>query len=218
MKRFVVIGLGNFGASVAEALYNQGHEVVAVDPVEDAVDRVAPHVTRAALGDGKSLPVLERIGARNADAGIVSTGDDITASILSVMALRDLGVKDIYVKVISRDHARVMSRIGVTETIFPERESAMGLGARLSGTALLNYVRLSTGFSLQEMAVRDDWIGRTLRQLELRQRHGISVIAVHDILSDEIISPPDPDMVLKESVTLLVAGRDEDLSKAATDG
>lgn len=218
MKRFVVIGLGNFGSSVAEALYNQGHEVVAVDPVEDAVDRVAPHVTRAALGDGKSVAVLERIGARDADVGIVSTGDDITASILSVMALRDLGVKDIYVKVISKDHARVMSRIGVTETVFPERESAMGLGARLSGTALLNYVRLGTGFSLQEMAVRDDWFGRTLRQLELRQRHGISVIAVHDILSDEIISPPDPDMILKESVTLLVAGRDEDLSKAAVSG
>lgn len=218
MKRFVVIGLGNFGSSVAEALYNQGHEVVAVDPVEDAVDRVAPHVTRAALGDGKSVAVLERIGARDADVGIVSTGDDITASILSVMALRDLGVKDIYVKVISKDHARVMGRIGVTETVFPERESAMGLGARLSGTALLNYVRLGTGFSLQEMAVRDDWIGSTLRQLELRQRHGISVIAVHDILSDEIISPPDPDMILKESVTLLVAGRDEDLSKAAVSG
>jgi trk system potassium uptake protein TrkA len=110
-----------------------------------------------------------------------------------------------------------MNRLGATETIFPERDSALALGARLSGAALLNYVRLGTGFSLQEMAVRDEWIGYTLRQLELRQRYGISVIAVHDMLTDTIIPAPDPDMKLHDSVTLLVAGRDEDLARAARD-
>src|SRR5688572_22135080 len=121
MKRFVIVGLGNFGSSVAEALYAQGHEVVAVDPRAEAVDRIAAHVTRAAVADGKSVEALQRAGAREADAGIVSTGDDITASILAAMALRDLGVKDVYAKVISRDHARVMERMGVSETVFPER-------------------------------------------------------------------------------------------------
>jgi trk system potassium uptake protein TrkA len=215
MKRFVVVGLGNFGASVAEALHAQGHEVIAIDSSEAAVDRIAPHATRAAVGDGRHLATLERIGARGADVGIVSTGDDITASILTTMALRDLGVRDVYVKVISRDHARVMERLGASETIFPERDSAIALGARLSGAALLNYVRLGTGFSIQEMAMRDDWSGKTLRQLELRQRYGISVIAVHDILMDKIIAAPDPDLKLHESITLIVAGRDEDLARAA---
>jgi trk system potassium uptake protein TrkA len=215
MKRFVVIGLGNFGSSVAEALYAQGHEVIAVDPREEVVDRIAPHATRAVVADGRSLDALQRTGAKEADAGVVSTGDDITASILATMALRDLEVKDIYVKVISRDHARVMDRLGVTETIFPERDSAVSLATRLSGSAVLNYVRMGTGFSIQEMAVREDWIGKTLRLLELRQKYGISVIAVHDVLADRMITAPDPDCVLKESDTLLVAGKDEDLARAA---
>jgi trk system potassium uptake protein TrkA len=214
MKRFVVIGLGNFGSSVAEALHAQGHDVIALDPNAPAVDRIAPHVTRAAVGDGRSLAVLERIGARGADAGIVSTGDDITASILSAVALHDAGVKDLYVKVISVDHARVMERIGVTETIFPERESALALGKRISGRALLNYVRLGPGFSVQEMAVPDEWNHRSLKDLDLRRRYGVLVIALHDVLTDQIVLP-DPEAVLKDSDTLLVAGRDEDLAKVA---
>jgi trk system potassium uptake protein TrkA len=215
MKRFVVIGLGNFGSSAAEALHMKGHEVIAVDPREDAVDRIAPHVTRAAVADGTNVDALDRIGARDADAGIVSTGDDISASILATLVLRDLGVKEVYVKVISRDHARVMERVGATETVFPERDTALELASRLSGAAILNYVRLGTGFSVQEMAVRDDWVGQSLRTLELRRQYGITVIAVHDMLQDEIIATPDPDLVLKGSETLLVAGRDEDLARAA---
>ena len=215
MKRFIVVGLGNFGRSIAEALFSQGHEVIAVDPSPDAVDRVASSVTRAAVADGKNQESLLRIGAKGADVGIVSTGDDITASILATMALRDLGVKEVYAKVISRDHARVMERMGVSETVFPERDSALALGARLSGAAVLNYVRLGTGFSIQEMAIRDDWVGKTLRQLELRKQYSISVIAMHDMLTDEIISAPDPDEKLKESQTLLVAGQDADLARAA---
>ena len=212
MKRFVVVGLGNFGSSVAEALHAQGHDVIAVDPNPAAVDRIAPHVTRAAVGDGRSLPVLQRIGATGADVGIVSTGDDITASILSTVALRDAGVSDLYVKVISVDHARVMERIGVTETIFPERESALALGKRVSGKALLNYVRLGAGFSVQEMGVPEAWNHRKLSDLDLRRRHGVLVIALHDMLTDQIVLP-DPEAVLKESDTLLVAGRDEDLAR-----
>lgn len=215
MKRFVVIGLGTFGSSVAETLYVQGHDVIAVDTREEAVDRIATRVSRAAVGDARQIEVLERIGARDADAGIISTGDDITASILATMALRDLDVREIYVKVISRDHARVMGRIGATETIFPERESAQNLAGRLSNRDILNYVRLGAGFSIQEMVVPDPWEGRTLRDLNLRTRYQISVVAVHDVLRDEMIVPPDPDAPLKPSDTLLVAGREDALRRAA---
>ena len=214
MKRFVVIGLGNFGASVAESLYSQGHEVVAIDGNEAVIDRIASRVTRAAVGNGSDLATLERAGARGADAGVVSTGDDITASILATLALHDLGVRDVYVKVISRDHARVMDRIGATETVFPERETALALGNRLSGPLLLNYVRLGPGFSMQEMGVPDAWTGKTLRELELRRQFGISVVAVHDVLTDQITAS-GPDLILKDSDTLLVAGKDENLARAA---
>ncbi len=215
MRRFVVVGLGNFGGSVAESLHAQGHEVVVVDPSETAVDRIAPYVTRAIVGDGRVAAVLERAGAKGADGGVVSTGDDITASILATMALRDLGIEELFVKVISRDHARVMERIGVTETIFPERETALALASRLSGKALLNYVRLGPAVSVQEMAVPEEWNRRTLRELELRKRYGVAVIALHDVLTDEMNVLPDPDTPLKDSDTLLIAGRDEDLAKVA---
>ena len=215
MKRFIIVGLGNFGSGVAEALHAHGHEVSALDQDERLVDRIAPYVTQAGVGDGRDIRVLERLGARDADAGIVSTGDDITASILSTLALRDLGVKEVYAKVVSHDHARVMEKLGVTETIFPERESALRLGTRISSRTLLNYIRLGEGFSIQEMAVPDSWTGRSLRELHLPGRYGISVVAVHDVLTDVISPVPDPDAPLKDSDTLLVAGRDDDLEQVA---
>jgi trk system potassium uptake protein TrkA len=215
MKRFVVVGLGNFGSSVAQALHGAGHDVIAVDTSEAAVDAIAPHVTRAAVGDGKQLATLERVGTRGADAGVVSTGEDVTASILAAMALRDLGVQEIYAKVVSLDHARVMNKMGVTESIFPERESALRLATRMSSRGILNYVRLGADFSVQEMAVPQKWIGRSLLDLQLPRRYGISVVAVHDMLRDEIVPVNDPQRRLTDSDTILVAGKDADLQKAA---
>ena len=215
MKRFIIIGLGNFGSGVAETLHRGGHDVIALDTNERAVDRISQYVGRAALGDGKDARTLERIGAADADAAVVSTGDDITASVLTTLSLRDLGIREIYVKVISTDHARVMEKLGVTETIFPERESAMRLGHRIASQILLNYVKLGADFSIQEMAVPDAWVGRSLRELELPRRYRISVIAVHDVLTDEMLPVPEPDAPLKESDTLLVAGKDEHLANVA---
>ncbi|HSJ23530.1 MAG TPA: TrkA family potassium uptake protein [Longimicrobiales bacterium] len=215
MKRFIIVGLGNFGAGVAEALYRAGHDVIALDTSESAVDRIAQFVGRAAVGDGREARTLERIGAGDADAAIISTGDDITASVLTTLALRDLGIREIYVKVISRDHGRVMDRLGVTETVFPERESALRLGHRIAHQTLLQYVQLGENFSVQEMAVPDAWVGHSLRELELPRQYRVSVIAVHDVLTDEIMPVPDPDAPLKESDTLLVAGRNEHLDRVA---
>ena len=215
MRRFIVVGLGNFGSGVAETLHARGHEVAAVDVSEELVDRIAPAVTQAAVGDGRDIRVLERLGARDADAGIISTGDDITASILATLALKDLRVQAIYVKVVSRDHARVMEKLGVTETIFPERESAIRLGTRVSSRAVIDYVRLGEGFSIQEMAVPDSWMGQSLRALRLPKRYGVSVVALHDVLMDIIVPVPDPDAPLKDSDTLLIAGRDDALERLA---
>lgn len=213
MKRFVVIGLGNFGSSVAETLHELGHDVVALDRDPERVDRMAQLVSRAAAGDGADPRTLERIGAEDADAAVISTGDDITASAMTALMLRDLGVSETYVKVISSDHARLIEKIGVQETIFPERESGMRLGKRISSRSVLNYVQLGPNFSLQEMAVPPQWVGRSLRELKLPQRHEVSVVAVHDFLADEIESVPDPDDPLKESDTLLVAGHDKALAR-----
>lgn len=214
MKRFVIIGLGNFGAAVAHTLYEQGNEVVVIDVDETAVDRMAGKVTRSALGDGRDSSTLERLGAKGADAGIISTGDDIAASILATLALKDLGVEELFVKVISRDHARVMEKIGISETIFPERDSASALAKRITGKAVLNFVNVAPGFSIQEMAVPDDWTGKSLSELHIRRKHGVLVVAVHDILTDTYTAP-DPQAVLQDSDTLLLAGQDHDLKELA---
>jgi trk system potassium uptake protein TrkA len=216
VRRYVVIGLGNFGSSVAETLSARGQEVIAVDQDGAAVDRIAPLVAKAVVGNGTDVHLLERLGVRNADAGVISTGDDITASILSAMGLHDLNVAEVFVKVVSRDHARVMERIGVTETVFPERDSAISLGTRICGTAVFNYVRLSDGFSVQEIAVPQSWQGKTLRELALRQNYDITVVALKDVLTNRITPTPNPDMKLKESDTLLVAGNDKALEKTAS--
>jgi len=214
MKRFVIVGLGNFGSSVAEALYRDGHDVIALDVDEAAVDHMASHCSRAAVGDGRDTETLRRIGADEADAAVISTGDDITSSLLTTLSLKDLGVEEIYVKVISRDHARVMKRLEVTETVFPERDSGADLANRISDRGVVNYVRMS-GVSIQEMVVRDDWVGKSLRDLKLRGEYDLSVVAIHNLDTDRVTTPPDPDEPLRESDTLLVAGTETALDRVA---
>lgn len=216
MKRFLVIGLGNFGASVAERLHAMGHEVAALDVDPDKVERVAGLIRNAVVGDGTNLQVLDQVGTTEADAAIVSTGDDVTASVLTALGLRDSGVQEIYVKVISDIHSRILQKIGVTETIFPERESAQLLAKRVVSRAILNYVELGEGFSAQEMAVPGQWVGKSLRELELPRRFNIAVIAVHDVLSGRITPIPNPDAPLKDSDSLLIAGADEHLARVAS--
>lgn len=213
MKRFIVIGLGSFGFTVAKSLADNGNDVIAVDLDGDLIDRVGSYLSHAAVGDATDVETLRQIGAMEVDAAIVSTGEDISSSILATMALHDLKIKDIYVKVISEEHARVMKRIGVTEIVFPERDTAIALSKRIRGSALLNYVHLGTGFSIQEMGVPDSWYGKTIRELELRQKFDITIVALHDVLTDRIVPSPDPDSLLKDSDTLLVAGTDEALNR-----
>lgn len=219
MKRFVIVGLGNFGFAVAKALSNQGHDVIAVDLNGNLIDRLSSFVSKAVVGDATHVGTLERIGAGQADAAVVSTGDNISSSILAMMALHDLNIKKVFVKVISDDHARIMHRMGATDIVFPERDTANALAIRITGSAsgatLLNYVQLAEDFSIQEMGVPISWEGKTIRELGLRQNYDISIVALHDVLFQKMIAPPDPDHVLKDSDTLMVAGDDKSLARVA---
>lgn len=213
MGRFVVVGLGNFGTTLAERLHQLGHDVVAIDSRQDVVDEIGPRVRRAVVGDGTNARILAEAGAEKADAAVVSTGDNLSASMLAVIALRDLGIKDIYVKVGSAGHARIADALGATETIFPERESALAFASRVTSGKLLQYVQLGNDLSLQEMAVPAAWVGKTLRELGLPQRHRVKVVAVHDVLRGTMAAVPDPDSKLTQSDTLLVAGEPQALQK-----
>jgi trk system potassium uptake protein TrkA len=215
MKRFIVVGLGNFGSILAERLHQIGHDVVAIDPRHEVVDAIGPRVSRAVVGDATNRAVLEEAGAKRANSAVISTGDNLSASILTLLALRDLGIGEIFVKVRSNEHARIADAMGATESIFPERESALGLASRVTSGKLLQYVQLGQDLSLQEMPVPERWYGKTLRELSLPQRYRVQVVAVHDVLLDTMIPVPDPDRKLTQSDTLLVAGNPGALEKLA---
>jgi trk system potassium uptake protein len=215
MKRYIVIGLGSFGSSVAESLHARGHEVIALDIEETAVDRMSRHATRAVVGDGRNPGTLKRLGANGADAGVVSVGRRISASVLATMALQELGVEEIYVHATSRNHTRVLEKLGVTETIWPGRESGLRLAHRIASRRVLNYIDVGEGFGIQEMTIPSAWLGRRLRDLDLAGQFGITPIAIHDLQRNEMIPTPDPDASLGEGQTLLVAGPERSLERAA---
>jgi trk system potassium uptake protein len=175
MKRIIVVGLGNFGSAVADALARKGHDVIAIDRNASSVDKISRRVTRAVVADGTDVSVLREIGGERADVAVIGTGHDITASILALLAMQDLKIPAVYMKVISETHARAAEKLGVTGTVFPERDTGRRLAESLSSQAVLNYVPLGSGFSLQEMAVPDAWVGKSLRELDLRKRYKVSV-------------------------------------------
>src|SRR5690554_1519491 len=172
VRRFVVVGLGNFGSGVVEMLHARGQDVIAVDVDERKVERVRALATRAAVVDATDARALDRIGADGADAAVVSVGTDLATSVLAVLALQDVHVGEIYAKATSAEHAQILERLGVTEVIRPERETALRLATRLS-MRLLNYLPIAVGYSLQEVPTPDEFAGRTLVELQLPQRYGV---------------------------------------------
>ena len=205
MNRYVVVGLGHFGSFIAKRLYELGNEVIALDTDVNVVDAHGPFVTRALAGDATRREVLDEAGADDADVAIVSTGQNLGASMLSLLALRDLGVKAIYVKVQSIEHARMADALGATDTVFPEMEAATNLAQRITSGRLLHYTAYGDQFGIQEMAVPDSWSGKTLQELRLPLEYQIQVVAVHDNLRDTITIPV-PTKPLTPSDTLLIAG------------
>jgi trk system potassium uptake protein TrkA len=209
--RVLVVGLGAFGSWFSRTMLQMGHEVIVIERDEELVDRYAQWATRAVHGDATDVSVLERAGAQGADAAVISTAEDLSTTILTTVALRDLGVREIYAKVRSDSEARALGALDVTDTIFPEREAGFRLAHRIVSQSVLDYTPLASGHSLQEIAVPADWVGKTLLDLSPRTALGIQVVAVRDSLTSAITMPPDPSAKLKDSDSILVAGRDEAL-------
>ena len=213
MKRFVVIGLGGFGSWVARLLFREGYDVIAIDRNEALVDRAVGEVTRAVAGDATDPALLREVGADGAGAAVVSTGEDLASSILAILALKDVGVGHIYVKVPNNRAAEALARFDLTDMVFPEREAAERLVHRLSSTAVLDYIPIGKGFALEEIAIPDPWVGKSLAELGLPAKEGIQVVAVFDVLQGQWNPVPGPSQVLKESDIALVAGKTEVLEK-----
>jgi trk system potassium uptake protein TrkA len=212
MSRYAVIGLGKFGSWVARTLESLGHEVIAIEADGILIDRHAEFVSRAVQGDATDPVVLRGAGVAGVDAAVISMGHNLAASILATVALRDLGVRELYVKAAGDAEARALNALGVTEVIIPEKEAGMRLAHRMGAAEVLDYLPLGEGHSIQEIAIPPAWVGRSLRELEPRGQLGIQVIAVRCALTEAVHVPPDPDAVLKDSDALIVAGADPALA------
>ena len=211
-RRFVIIGLGSFGRPVTLALHQMGHEVLALDRSERAVEAVRPYCARAVVLDVSDRNALEDAGAGDADVGIVGLGDRIAASILTTMFLKELGVKEIIAKAVSIDHGRILERAGATEVIHPERDVAARLAAQLTEPEVVARIPFLEGFALFEVeAPRPLW-GKTLGESRLRSRYRLTAAMVRRTEAGiETSLPATADQVVKQGDILLVLGTKKDL-------
>lgn len=178
MKSYIVIGLGRFGNEVARQLYEQGCEVLAMDVRSDLVQQVANSVTHAVVGDGQDKEVLRSLGARNFDCAIVAIGENLAASVLTTMNLKELGVSYVVCKAFDETHRRVLEKLGADRVLIPEQEIASRLSRSLACTNVLDYIELSKDYGIIEVPAPDNWSGKTLAELHVRAKLGVNIIAI----------------------------------------
>src|SRR5512136_2593940 len=170
MKRVVVIGLGIFGFNIAKDLYENGIEVIAVDKDKEVIQKIKDHSTKAILADGTDKEVMESIGIHEDDVVIISFGEDLAASTLITLHLKEMKVKHIIVKAPNEDHKRVLEKVGATEVIIPEKEMANKVAKSLTSPNILDYLPLSGDYTISEIAPPSSFLGKTIANLNLRTK------------------------------------------------
>ena len=204
MKTYLVIGLGRFGSSLATQLCNLGAEVLAMDVRSDLVQQVANSVTHAVVGDAQDKEVLRSLGARNFDCAIIAIGDDLAASVLVTMNLKELEVPYIVCKAHDETHRKVLEKLGVDRVVIPEQEHAQRLGRSLYRHNVLDYIELSKDYGILEVPTPKAWVGKTLRELNVRAKLGVNIIAVENDGKTNV--SPAADYAVKSGDTLVVLG------------
>jgi trk system potassium uptake protein len=212
-NQYAVIGLGRFGLSIANKLYESDQEVLGVDVNEERVEESNHCVTHAVICDSTDPEALKSIGIRNFDTVIVAIGNDIQASILSVLLLKELGVKKVIAKAINKLHGQVLKKVGADWVVFPERDMGIRVAHQLLSPNVLNFIEISKDYSVEEVKIPDRMMEKTLRELDLRAKFNLSVIAIRN--EDEINISPSPDEKIDYGDVLVVIGENRDLEKFA---
>ena len=213
MRRVVVIGLGIFGFNIAKDLFENGFEVVAIDKNKDIVQKIRDFSTKAILADGTEKDVMESIGLHEDDIVIISFGEDLAASTLITLHLKEMKVKNIIVKAPNEDHKHVLEKVGATEVIIPERAMADKVAKSLISPNVLDYIPLSEGYTISEIVPPSGFFGKTIGELHLRTKYHVEVIAVREMLPDRIKMVPRAEFVIKDSDVLVVIGKEDDIQK-----
>jgi len=213
MKRFAVVGLGNFGFHAAKALFEDGNEVVAIDTDKGRVQAIDPHSTEAVVLDATDREALKAIGLENMDGVIVSTGTKISTSILICLYLQEIGVKKILAKALDEDHGKIMKRVGATEIIHPERDMALRVARGLSRPNILDFIPLAEEFDLIQVGPPREFVGKSLKQLNLRAKYNVHVIAIKELVPENFILVPPASFIIKDSDILTMLGKTQDIKK-----
>ena len=213
-KSFAVIGIGRFGTSVALTLSLMGHEVLAVDTSAAAIDSIADRVTHAIVADATDERVLRRIGIAEFDAVVISVAADIRASILTAMLSKELGAKRIVAKAADDLHAKLLIKAGADQVVQPERDSGVRLARSIAVDSVLDYFALTDDVSINELRLPYSWAGKSLVQLGIRTRYGVSVIAIKR--GEKMIVAIDPNSALEQGDVLVLLGSNHELEKLAS--
>lgn len=215
MKQAAVFGLGRFGSSLAVELIEQGLEVLGVDKDEEIVNDMADQLTHVVVADCTEEETLRSLGIRNFDCAIVAIGDDIQASIMTAILLKDLGVKMVVAKALSVLHGKVLERIGVDRIIFPERDMGIRVAHQLVSPNLLDYIELSDDYTIAELSVPKRLDGMSLKELDPRARYGCSVVAINK--KRGVIIAPTADDVLAEKDVMVLIGTNKQIESFEDD-
>lgn len=222
MKQFAVVGLGRFGSSVAIALAEKGQQVIAIDKNEELVHDIMDNVTKAVCMDATDEKAVKSIGLQNVDVAICGIGTNVESSILITLLLKDLGVPVIICKGESLAHKKVLEKIGATRVILPEKDTGIRLAEALVSVSdkVLDHIGLSDDSSIIEIIAPGKFVGKTLRELSVRARYGINIIAIKKKITrdgeqeEETINvTPQADDVVAKSDILVVFGENSKLNE-----
>ena len=208
--RVLVIGIGRLGESLVRHLHEDGVEVIALDNSQANIDRIKVFASLAIVGDATDLEVLKEIGATSVDQAVISIGDSFEASVLAVTNLQELKVKNIAVRASTARKAQIFHSIGAPKVFYVEEDMGRILAHRFSRPSMLHTMELGYGIKVVEWSPGAWAVGKSLVNLQLRQKHRVQVIGLRDPLSPKEIIFPSPEVVLKEGVSVLLLGSDAD--------
>ncbi len=208
---FAVFGLGRYGRAVANELVKNGVEVIAVDSDEARVNAASTTIPVCKCADVTDAEVIRQLGISNVDVVIISMANNLEAAIMATVLCKDAGVKTVIAKCGSEMHRNVLLRVGVDKVVFPENESGIRLAKNLLSSGFIDVIELSKDVSMVEMGVRDEWIGKSLIELNLRKKYSMNIVAVAE--GDQVIVNIDPSMPLKSDMRLVVVANTAKLSK-----
>lgn len=206
-KQIVVLGLGRFGSSVARTLQDLGHEVLGVDADPDLVEIQSNSLTHAVVADCTDEAALRSLGLRNFDAAVVAIGHDVQASILATVLVKEIGVPLVVTKAAGDLHGRTLAKVGADKVVYPERDMGARVAHSLLTGSVTDYIELSPEYTIMEMAAPAKMVGKTLRDLNLRARFGINVMAVKK--GEEINAAPLATDVVDEGDVLVMLGSND---------